>query len=174
MSSRTTVRPRPLTRTLVVALLAGALAFTGTTVTGTINAPEATAAKKVGSKGFVMAKPAAKKSFRFTNKKRKTSNIRKLKRKKHLNKVAKKQAKRMARQQRMFHNPNLSRDIKNWCAYGENVAYAGTVKRANRALWRSPGHRANMLSRNFNQMGTGVARDANGTRWVVQVFRKKC
>ena len=50
---------------------------------------------------------------------------------------------------------------------GENVAHAGTIPLAHRALWSSPSHRANVLGR-FNRMGVGVVRDGKGDVWAVE------
>lgn len=89
-----------------------------------------------------------------------------------LSAIAEEQAHRMSRQQKLFHNSNLTVDVHNWRAVGENVAYASTVSRAHSLLMNSPGHRANILSTTFTQVGLGVAKDSRGTVWVVQVFRK--
>jgi uncharacterized protein YkwD len=50
---------------------------------------------------------------------------------------------------------------------GENVAHAGTIPLAHRALWSSPSHRANVLGR-FTRMGVGVVRDGKGDVWAVE------
>lgn len=56
-----------------------------------------------------------------------------------------------------------------WRRLGENVAVAGSVDRAIRALEASPGHRANLLNPDFDRFAVGVHFD--GTRyWVTQVF----
>jgi len=55
-------------------------------------------------------------------------------------------------------------------ACGENVAHASTIGSAHRFLWNSPSHRANLLSRAFQRIGVGVARDDRGDVWVVQEF----
>ncbi len=90
---------------------------------------------------------------------------------KALSSIAKTQARAMAEQQRLFHNPTLSSDVKRWRALGENVAYTSTVKRAHTLLMNSPTHRSNLLNETFTQIGLGVVKDAYGTVWVVQVFR---
>jgi uncharacterized protein YkwD len=53
---------------------------------------------------------------------------------------------------------------------GENVAHAATVPLAHRALWASPSHRANLLGREYDRVGVGVARDTHGDVWVVETF----
>jgi hypothetical protein len=53
---------------------------------------------------------------------------------------------------------------------GENVAHAATVVLAHRALWASPSHRANLLSRAFRRMGVAVVFDPDRTVWVTEDF----
>lgn len=53
---------------------------------------------------------------------------------------------------------------------GENVAHAKTVERAHRVLWASPSHRGNLLDPSFSKLGVGVARGADGSVWVSEVF----
>jgi uncharacterized protein YkwD len=86
--------------------------------------------------------------------------------------VAQQQAHRMASQQRLFHNANLTTDVHVWHAVGENVAYTSSVARAHSLLMNSPPHRANLLSRSFTQVGVGIVVDSHRTVWVVEVFRK--
>jgi hypothetical protein len=52
-------------------------------------------------------------------------------------------------------------------AAGENVAHGGTLALAHRATWASPSHRANLLGA-FDRVGLAVARDADGSVWVVE------
>lgn len=58
-----------------------------------------------------------------------------------------------------------------WQAYGENVAYGQPTPVSALSSWMgSAGHRANILNGMFTEMGAGVARDAQGRRYWVQVF----
>ncbi len=83
---------------------------------------------------------------------------------------AKAQADRMARQGTIFHSSNLASGVtEGWTSIGENVALAGSVDDAQRALEASPGHYANMVNPVFNQVGIGVS-VRNGVTYVVQVF----
>lgn len=83
---------------------------------------------------------------------------------------AKAQADRMASQGTIFHSENLASGVSaGWQAIGENVALAGSVADAQRALEASPGHYANMVNPGFNQVGIGVT-VSNGITYVVQVF----
>jgi uncharacterized protein YkwD len=53
---------------------------------------------------------------------------------------------------------------------GENVATAGTLENAHRALWASPSHRGNMLLGEFSRVGVAVVRAADGMVWVTELF----
>jgi uncharacterized protein YkwD len=54
---------------------------------------------------------------------------------------------------------------------GENVALASDAEEAHQALMRSPGHRANILDRDFNSVGIGVVASARGI-YVTQDFAR--
>jgi uncharacterized protein YkwD len=83
---------------------------------------------------------------------------------------ARAQAERMANQGTIFHSENLAAGVSaGWQSIGENVALAGSVEEAQRALEASPGHYANMVNPIFNQVGIGVT-VRNGVTYVVQVF----
>jgi uncharacterized protein YkwD len=56
-------------------------------------------------------------------------------------------------------------------ASGENVAVAGDAARAHSALMHSPGHRANILDRDFDSVGIGVVRTERGI-FVTQDFSR--
>lgn len=53
---------------------------------------------------------------------------------------------------------------------GENVAHAADAAHAHRTLWQSPSHRSNLLENRFDTFGVGVARDADDTLWVCELF----
>ena len=58
-------------------------------------------------------------------------------------------------------------------AAGENIAYGQRTPQAVMNDWmNSPGHRANILSPSYNQIGVGVAKAANGTYYWTQMFIK--
>jgi hypothetical protein len=57
-------------------------------------------------------------------------------------------------------------------ASGENVALTSNAARAHTALMNSPGHRANILDTEFNSIGVGVVRTAEGI-FVTQDFAKR-
>ena len=58
----------------------------------------------------------------------------------------------------------------SWTKLGENVGYAWSLEQAQSAFMNSAPHRANILDRNYNKVGTGVAQGGDGRMWVVQEF----
>ncbi len=85
--------------------------------------------------------------------------------------VARRHAEEMARQDRLFHNPRLARDVRNWESVGENVGTGESVADIHRAFMESSTHRSEILNRRFTQVGVGVV-ERDGLIWVAQVFRK--
>jgi uncharacterized protein YkwD len=80
------------------------------------------------------------------------------------------QAQRMADAQRLFHSTSLPAGVSpGWESIGENIALAGDLGTAQQWLEQSPPHRANLLDRGFDQVGTGVA-FSDGTLYLVQDF----
>ena len=53
---------------------------------------------------------------------------------------------------------------------GENLARADSVANCHKALMASPGHRENILRRDFTHVGVGLARNAEGLLLCTQVF----
>ena len=85
--------------------------------------------------------------------------------------VALGQAQRMAAANRLYHNPNLATDVKNYAWAGENVGYGPDLVTLHQAFMNSPAHRANILSARFTEIGIAVvAKD--GVLWVAEVFRR--
>ncbi|WP_093796196.1 CAP domain-containing protein [Sporomusa acidovorans] len=56
---------------------------------------------------------------------------------------------------------------------GENLAINSSVAAAEKAFMNSSGHRANILSPNYTEVGVGVRYDSSGSAYVVQEFIKK-
>lgn len=56
---------------------------------------------------------------------------------------------------------------------GENIAINSNVTAAEQAFMNSAGHKANILSTNYTDVGIGVRFDANGSAHVVQEFISK-
>jgi uncharacterized protein YkwD len=56
-------------------------------------------------------------------------------------------------------------------AFGENVARAGSVARAHRAIWASPSHRGNLLEEGYDSVGVAAVPGPEGV-WVTEVFAR--
>ena len=88
---------------------------------------------------------------------------------------ADRQARRMATQERMFHQ-DLGRVLEacDLARVGENVAVGyGSGRAVVKAWMRSPGHRANILEKRYRLLGVGAARDDDGRWYAAQVFGRK-
>jgi uncharacterized protein YkwD len=58
-----------------------------------------------------------------------------------------------------------------WRAFAENMAMGQrSMSEAIEAWMKSPGHRKNLLSATYTELGTGYATDAKGRPYYVQVF----
>jgi hypothetical protein len=89
-----------------------------------------------------------------------------------LTSVARQHSAEMSSKQSLYHNPNLTTDVKNWQAVGENVGEGPTVSDIHNAFMNSPEHKANILDHDFTQVGVGVSVDNNGIIWVTEDFRQ--
>ena len=89
----------------------------------------------------------------------------------HLISVARQWATTMASQNELYHNPQLASDVNNWRYIGENVGYGPDALTVHVTFVNSPAHRANILNRDYTEVGVGaVVRD--GQVWVAEVFRR--
>ncbi|MGH2794165.1 MAG: CAP domain-containing protein [Actinomycetota bacterium] len=76
----------------------------------------------------------------------------------------------MAADGTIYHNDNLSKQISgDWWALGENVGMGPTCGSIHDAFMASPGHKANILDKDYNQIGVGVV-VKDGTIYVTEVF----
>jgi hypothetical protein len=89
-----------------------------------------------------------------------------------LTSVARQHSAQMASKQSLYHNPNLTSQVQNWQAVGENVGEGPTVSDIHTAFMNSPEHKANILDHDFTQVGVGVSVDKNGIIWVTEDFRQ--
>jgi uncharacterized protein YkwD len=98
-----------------------------------------------------------------------------------LMRAAQMHAEQMARARRLSHDlPNatyphtedrLAATRYRWQMYGENVAFGqSNATEAVRSWMHSPGHRSNILSAGYTEVGTGYAVDRMGRPYFVQVF----
>lgn len=80
---------------------------------------------------------------------------------------------RMAKTGRLTHS-DLSKVLKmGYETAGENIACGQRDEQEAVDCWmRSPGHRANILSRNYTKAGFGVAKGAHGTMYWCAVFAR--
>lgn len=59
----------------------------------------------------------------------------------------------------------------DWSAFAENIAFGQrSTSEAIEAWMKSPGHRKNLLSPAYTELGTGFATDDRGRAYYVQVF----
>ena len=86
--------------------------------------------------------------------------------------VARSWSDHMASTGQLAHNPALARSVAGWSSLGENVAMAYSSSQTESLFMASAGHRANILQRNFNRVGIGVTRAANGAYWVTVDFEQ--
>jgi uncharacterized protein YkwD len=85
--------------------------------------------------------------------------------------VAQRHSARMAKLNRLHHNPNLVKEVGDmpWKILGENVGVGSTVNTLHTAFMNSPSHRANILKSAYRQVGIGVL-FSRGRTWVTVVF----
>lgn len=95
-----------------------------------------------------------------------------LQRSSSLDAVAQRWSQQMASSGKLAHNPKMTSQIPTgWTFAGENVGYAGSAAQVHDAWLKSPGHRANILDRDYNAVGIGYVKV--GTRiWATQVFAR--
>jgi hypothetical protein len=107
-----------------------------------------------------------------TNSARSSAGLRGYVVKSDLTAVARRQAARMASARRIYHNANLGSEVGSWRALGENVGRGGSVSRIHTAFMNASGHRANILSTSYTEVGIGTARGGDGLIYVSEVFRR--
>lgn len=129
-----------------------------------VTAPPATAADS--------PKTLATKIVKLTNKDRAKHKVKAVKQNKCLKSYAQRQAKRQAAKKKMYHQnlmPALKKCKMN--TVGENVAFGFTTAKSVEKGWmNSPGHRANILNKRYNRIGTGVAKGKDGYYYYATVF----
>jgi uncharacterized protein YkwD len=112
-------------------------------------------------------------AFAATNHQRVRHDRAELRKQDCVQRFAAKQARKQARQDRMFHQ-DLGPVLRT-CGLsvaGENVAYGYPTGRSvvNDGWMHSEGHRANILNPRFRLMGIGARRSDSGRWYVAQVF----
>lgn len=84
-------------------------------------------------------------------------------------------AQKMRNECRIYHSVLTEGVTIKWTKLGENVGRGSTMDQVHTAYMNSPGHRANIMDRAFNQIGTAaVYGTCNGYRTVftVHVFAR--
>ena len=148
----------------LLALLA--LLATAVVLVGTVPSPAEAKGKKAERRYEAQA-------FAATNAHREQEGLKALEPAACVQKMAVRQAKKMARQKRMFHQDmgKVARTCQLGLA-GENVAYGYPSGKSvvDDGWMTSPGHRANILTPAFTQMGVGARKGRDGRWYVAQVF----
>lgn len=70
--------------------------------------------------------------------------------------LASNQSKAMKAKGMIFHNPNLAAQVPAFAAVGENVGMGPSCSGIHAAFMASPGHKANILDRDYTHLGVGV------------------
>lgn len=99
----------------------------------------------------------------LTNQERVDQGIKALKPMDALTDMAFEKASRMAKDGTVYHdNAWLKREAPpGWCALGENVGMASTVEAIHGAFMSSPGHKKNILDKQYTHIGVGVYSDGD-------------
>lgn len=84
--------------------------------------------------------------------------------------IAQSWAEHMASTQDLAHNPDLTRQVRNWEVVGENVGVGPTLDDLDHAFMRSAEHRDNILDSAYTEVGIGSVA-TNGAIWIVIDFR---
>lgn len=111
---------------------------------------------------------------RLINRERERRGLRALSRRAAPASVASRHSRRMAAENRLYHNPWLRSDAAFRAlgypkAIGENVGRGGRVDSIHRAFMNSEHHRDNILNGVYRGVGVGVVEDG-GVMWVTHVF----
>jgi uncharacterized protein YkwD len=88
-----------------------------------------------------------------------------------MTRAAQRWASAMAKSNTLAHNPRLASSVSNWRYLGENVGVGPSASSLEAAFYASPHHRANMLDRDFTEIGVAVV-VVNGRMWVAEEFRR--
>jgi uncharacterized protein YkwD len=120
------------------------------------------------------------KMLELINQERKSAGLDILKTNQKLRDIARAHSLEMFRLSYFAHNSPISgtyiQRIQNakvsYVAAGENIAYAPSVEISHDGLMKSKGHRANILSKNFTEVGIGIVAAENWGKMFTQDFIK--
>jgi peptidoglycan hydrolase-like protein with peptidoglycan-binding domain len=142
----------------LASLAVAGLTITGTALLGSVAAP-------AHAWGY---QPSVARSINTT---RAAHRVPALRERSDLDAIAGRHARAMRANGRIYHNTRLASLVRNWRSLGENVGVGSSVAQVSNAFMRSSGHRSNLLSRSFSEMGVGAAY-ANGRIYIVELFRQ--
>lgn len=105
--------------------------------------------------------------LRLVNQSRNAHGLGAVRLNRNLSEEAQRHSVAMGRRYVLFHTSNLSGLVRPYDArtWGENIAYADTLRRVEELWMRSYDHRINLLNPAFRSAGIGVAR-IKGWLWV--------
>lgn len=109
---------------------------------------------------------------RLVNSERTSRGFRSLATRADLVAVARAHSEGMASSGGIFHNGRLASAVSGWSALGENVGMGPAVQALHEAFMASAGHRANVLDRDYTQIGVGVV-SRDGMLFVTVVFARR-
>lgn len=126
--------------------------------------------------------PNEEKIFELTNAERKKEDVPPLKLNGDLSKIARAHSENMARQGEMAHNLDGKTPFDRIKATGLTYYFAGenvgkgtgdvTLPMLMKAWMDSEGHRKNILSKDYAEIGIGIARAPDGQLYYTQLFGK--
>lgn len=92
----------------------------------------------------------------------------------HLSRVSRYHTREMLLAGSLFHTgfTKLRRRVTNEVSLGENIGYAGGVRRLFKLMMGSTAHRANILNPAWNYVGLGTSRKG-GRLWVTMTFEAR-
>jgi uncharacterized protein YkwD len=132
----------------------------------------------VASLTFVVASPTARADgnddaafLADTNAERAKAGAQQLRMVDDLVAVAAKQVNAMAAAGRIYHNPNLTTDVRNWRSVAENVGRGADEPQIQGLLMASASHRTNILNPDFSEIGIATVR-SGPYLYVAEVFRQ--
>lgn len=126
----------------------------------------------VGTAAAVSSGTYEKDVITYANRARTATKLVTLKPSSCLDRYAESQARTMAKQKKMFHQ-ELAPILKacKLQRVGENVAYGYPSGTSVTSAWmKSPGHRANLLTKQHRLIGVGAYQDSNGRWYVAEVL----
>ncbi len=111
------------------------------------------------------ATPRQASMLRLINGARERHGLHTLKLNKVLSRMATHHSDRMEDRNKLFHTADMTKKLSRWKwnVWGENIAYAATVKRVFYLWMHSAEHRANILKPRFRHIGIGLVK---GQKWT--------